>query len=288
MNDIILGTAQFGMDYGINNTRGKIPYDEIPAIMDRSFASGVDTVDTAVSYGESESIIGNYLKRSKKPFKVISKLPACGSEDVRKIVSGSLKKLNASTICGYLIHNFASYEKDAKVWSELEHLREGGIIEKIGFSLYTPSELEKILKAGLEIDIIQIPYSIFDHRFTPYLSALKKMGIELHARSVFLQGLCFKDPEKVGENFTPFKQILKKLRTLSGESAVPVSSICLDFVLQDEFIDKVIVGVDNLRHLEEILKAPEYSAKVNDILCKLDSFTLEDEDIILPFRWKKG
>jgi len=283
---IILGTAQFGMDYGIRNSRGKIPPEEVFKILDDAAASGIDTLDTAQSYGESEKVIGVYLKSSKKKLQVITKIPACAPQEVDRIFSDSLHRLGCDIVYGCLVHDFASYRDNKAVWKRVENIKRQRKASKIGFSLYYPHELESIFKDRLDVDIVQIPLSIFDQRFSGYLPQLKKRNIEVHARSVFLQGLLFEKPEGLDAYFVSVKDKLKSLNQISAAKAVPIFALCLNFIAQNKFINKVVIGIDAKGHLDQILGASEYAAKTAELTKELSDLRVDEERIILPFHWK--
>lgn len=286
MNKLALGTAQFGMDYGINNKRGKVPRPEVFDILQYARDSGIDTIDTAYSYGQSEEIIGEFIKSNKNTFKIISKLPECEHSNVGGLLKSSLRKLGVSGIYGYLVHCFPGYKKDEKIWNELENLRFAGKVKKIGFSLYSPDELEYLINKNLKIDIVQLPFSVFDQRFEQYLPGLKESGIEVHARSVFLQGLVFKNPDNLGMHFKKITDKVKKLNRLAGELGVSVVSLCAGFVMANKYIDKVLIGVDSLQNFIEITEASTKDFIEEKTIKAISGLRIEDEDIILPFNWK--
>lgn len=286
MNKFALGTVQFGMDYGINNKKGEIPQSEVFEILNQAIKFGVDTIDTAYSYGESERVLGNFIKFSKCNLKIISKLPSCESNRVKEIFKSSLNKLGVSSLYGYLVHNFEDYKNNPGIWDELEKLKYNGKVEKIGFSFYFPSEFESVLEDDLKIDMVQVPFSVFDQRFRPYFSELKRKKVEIYARSVFLQGLAFKEPAELDSYFEPIKNKIEQSILLSKETKIPIFALCLNFVIRCEFIDKVIVGVDNIQHFNEIMQSPAYISKLDNIIHQLSNLRVDDEKIILPFNWR--
>ncbi len=285
MNRLALGTVQFGMDYGINNRRGKVPRSEAFEILESARSSGIDTIDTASSYGDSEEVIGGFIRSDKNTFKIISKLPDCGHSEVIGIFEASLKKLGVSEVYGYLVHSFPSYKRDGKIWGELEDLRLEGKTKKIGFSVYSPDELQHLMDSGLKFDIVQLPFSVFDQRFEQYLPGLKKTGVEVHARSVFLQGLVFKKPDNLEKYFNKIRNKIVELNCLADESGSSIVSLCIGFAMANKYIDKVVVGVDSLQNFKEIA---EWNAKgfIKDETVKaISGLRIEDEDIVLPIRW---
>jgi aryl-alcohol dehydrogenase-like predicted oxidoreductase len=286
MNKIALGTAQFGMDYGINNKRGKIHPDEVFSILDEAARLGIDTLDTAYSYGDSEKIIGDFVRLGKNYFKIVSKMTACTREKTKEVFKESLNRLGVPVLYGYLLHNFEIYKKDEGIWGELEGMKSEGRVKKIGFSLYLPSELEYLLRRNLAIDIIQIPFSVFDQRFEPYLPRMKKRGIEVHARSIFLQGLVFQNPAKLDKYFETISEKVESLNSLSCKLGISIASLCVNFAIANEYIDKAVIGVDGMENLIEIAKISQDRFLSKDIMCDMLNMRIDDENILLPFKWK--
>lgn len=286
MNRIILGTAQFGMDYGINNKRGIIPQKEAWDILDEAIKLEVVTFDTASSYGASETVLGAYIQNSSKKLKIISKLSECKVQEAEGIFFGSLEKLKIDNFYGYLIHSLQFYKKNNQLWGFLEELKKEGRVEKIGFSLYFPYELEYIMERNLKIDLVQVPFSIFDQRFLPYFSELKEKGVEINTRSVFLQGLVFMKLETLDGSLTKIKEKLENLNVLAKENKLSMAALCINFALLNNLIDKVVIGVDSLENFKEVMSSLNYSSKVKAIISKLSEFREDDEKVILPFNWK--
>lgn len=287
---ISLGTAQFGLGYGIANRRGKISKKEAFEILDYAFRAGVDTIDTASAYGDSENLIGEFVGKNKCTFKIISKFSYSGSETekgVEDILHSSLSRLKADRIYGYLVHKFEDFLKNNALWDTLIGLKKKGLIEKIGFSIYTTEELKKIVDKRIPFDILQIPYSVFDRRFEGSLSLLKERGVEICSRSAFLQGLVFMEPETLPRSLAGAGNSVRMLRNLSAENNMPVGAVCLNFALTNPHIDKVIIGVDGLRHLKDNLADIRFMEKVRSIHDRLNGLMIKDEDILLPYRWSK-
>jgi len=284
---LCLGSAQFGMDYGINNPRGKIPKKEVFEIFSNAFASGIGFLDTASAYGESEKIIGEFHKNTRKRFNVISKFSLQGSKiGLREIAEASLKNLHVDRLYGYCFHNFNDYRQNPVLLENLNDLKADGMIQKTGYSLYYPEELEFILRLGLKIDFIQIPYSIFDRRFEKYFEVLKNKGIEIHVRSVFLQGLVFKKPWELEEILTKTTDKIQRLEDLSKKNRIPVYALCLGFALTNRFIDVATVGVDSAENLKEIISWSNYRRSFFAVDKKLASLRVDDEQIVIPLNWR--
>ena len=142
------------------------------------------------------------------------------------------------------------------------------------------------LKKKINFDIIQVPYNVFDRRFEPHFVKLKKVGVEIHVRSVFLQGLVFKNPGDLTGDFSKISGKLKLLAELAKKGNTSISSVCLNFAVANKLIDKVVVGVDSIGNLREILKAEKDIDYVNNISGELLNLKEDDEQIILPVNWK--
>ncbi len=250
IDKLSLGTAQFGLNYGIANKKGKIPKNETFEILGYACNSGVDTIDTAHAYGESEEIIGEFIAHTKSDFKVISKLPFLEKKhsDIKRIIYTSLSRLRMKDIYGYLVHGFKDFLEDHTLWNVLEDLKENKIIKNIGFSIYKIEELESILGEDVNLDILQVPYSVFDRRFERFFPILKEKNIKIYTRSIFLQGLAFLGRNDLSDNLLGARGYLKRLRDLAIENRVPISALCLNFVLLNPYVDNAIIGVDNRAH----------------------------------------
>lgn len=286
VNKLGLGTVQFGLKYGINNLRGQIPSKEVFEILDYATEVGINTLDTAYTYDESEDVIGEYISKSDKQFNIISKLPSKTDMTISVAIDRSLKKLHIKKLYGYLIHDFNKFRDNPQLISALIKIKNEGLIQKIGFSLYYPIELDTLLKEKVKFDMVQLPYNVFDQRFAPYFTILKEKNIEIHIRSVFLQGLVFKKPINLPKYFLPIRKHLEDLNKLADGLNVSISSLCLNFVLNNEFMDKVIIGVDSINNLKENLENLNDAEKVKRVMNRFFNLSFKDEKIILPVNWK--
>ena len=282
-----LGTAQFGSAYGIANQRGKIPESETHEILQWAQSQQISVLDTAAAYGHTEEILGRLRDKSPLNFKIVSKAADLESEknSLRGNLEKTLSRLRQKSIYGYLIHHFNNFLKQEGLSHDLKKLKQEGLVEKIGFSLYHPQELEYLLDHQIDFDMIQVPYNIFDQRFEPYFPLLVERNIEIHTRSVFLQGLFFLNNQQIKASLSAAWPQLKKLQDISAQAGIPLSYVCLCFVLLNPFIDYIIIGVDSIDQLKQNLRFAEYMAPVKSIYRELCSLSIDNEDILLPFRW---
>ena len=286
---LCLGTATFGLDYGVANTTGQIAPQDVYGILETSLAAGVDTWDTAVAYGTSERVLGDFLQQTEQRPAVISKLPTeMGknvSSTVEQVVHGSLERLNLNQLYGYLIHDFDDFSRDERIVDALLALQKKGVIKKVGFSLYLPSQLETLLEKGIPFDIVQVPYSLFDRRFSGLFPELCERGIEIHVRSVFLQGLMFLEPDILSGSLVEARPRVDLLRLIAADNGLSVGAIALNYVLGNPWLDKVVLGVDTLSQLQQSLGWLAWHDRVLVLEEALTPLATDNEMLVLPYKW---
>jgi len=258
---LALGTAQFGMNYGISNSVGKVNPEEAKEILALCRAEHINTIDTAQVYGESETVLGN---SGLEGFDVVTKITDKNNHDSIKT---SLERLKLPHIYAVLMHN--ENEMNEKNYAKLENYKSQGLAKKIGISVYSPAKLEIIMK-NYKIDIVQIPLNILDQRFLPLLPKLKEKDIEIHIRSVFLQGLLLM--KNIPDYFNSIKPMLNKM---------PKDRLgfCLHFVKNIEEVDKIVIGVTSKNELQQIICA--YNKKTFDY----SEYMVDDEKMVNPSLW---
>lgn len=267
-----LGTVQFGMRYGIANDAGIPDETEIAGVLDIAKECGIGYVDTANAYGKSEKRLGDYGVQN---FRVISKfMPEAVSGTVESQLQNSLSLLKTNTIYGYLSHRPEELLQNPAIWHKLIQLREQDKIEKIGFSLDRPAELQALLDKNIIPDLVQVPFNYLDRRFESLFSELKKLRVEIHARSAFLQGLFFL--KQIPASFNEVAHIIQELQRTVAE----LPSALVQFVLNNEHVDVAIIGVQDVAQLQQLLAGlhrpnplPEWNQQVS-------------EDILMPSRWR--
>ena len=199
-------------------------------------------------------------------------------------MNGSLQRLNAKCLKGYLAHGFDAF-KHKSIRQCLNEAKEQGLVQKVGVSVYYPEEVSWLLEETIEFDIIQLPFNIFDQRFRPLFTELKARDIEIHARSVFLQGLFFMDIDEVPQHFESIRDMLIELHQLAERAAVPLSALLLNHAVTQEEIDKVVIGVAGLTEVQENIGAYAHMEQSRRVFGELDAFAISDEQIVLPFNW---
>ena len=263
ISKIGLGTAQWGLDYGISNLDGITPCGEVTKILDYSKSCGINTIDTAREYGASEKVLGS---NDSSLFHLCTKVPSLRglqcSVDVESFfkssLNNSLSNLQIERLEYLLIHDCSDLlgHHSAHVVSLMKQCKDSGIAKKIGFSAYTSSQVCSVLD-NFRPDIVQIPFNILDQRLLSdgTLKHLSSLGIEIHARSIFLQGLLLMDPSKLDSYFTPFMPSILKWHQACKDLRLLPLDLALYFAASQSFIDKLIIGISNLHQLKEIVSS---------------------------------
>ena len=283
---LALGTVQFGLPYGIANRMGQVSRDEASAILKFAWAMGLDTLDTAIAYGESEQRLGEI---GVSQWQIISKLPlmpeSCPdiSSWVRKLVSDSLERLRVGRLYGLLLHHPQQLmgQRGQILYETINNLKQQGMVEKIGISVYDPQELEA-LTSSYQLDLVQAPFNVLDRRLitTGWLTKLKQAGTEVHVRSVFLQGLMLMDATSRPARFQKWRPLWNTWHEWLIENQLSPLQASLGFALANTEIDRVLVGVDTLQQLQEILSTAKIAIPSLPI-----ELSCEDSDLINPTRW---
>jgi aryl-alcohol dehydrogenase-like predicted oxidoreductase len=268
-----LGTAQFGSDYGVTNKRGQVSGARVEEILRFAAANGVRVLDTAAVYGASEDILGRALWNGH-PFRIVTKIaPGRG---VRESFLRSLERLRQDSVYGLLLHRAADLDHAAA--EQLLELKRQRLVSRIGLSIYEAAELARC-RALLFPDIVQAPLSIADQRLIRdgTLARLRAEAVEIHARSVFLQGLLLVEPARMPPALRPIGE---------HASSVGVSqlALALGFVAQVPEVDVALVGVTGLDELTEIVRACRAAPPRHDY----SQLAVGDENILNPSRWPKS
>ena len=283
---LALGTAQFGMRYGISNVRGKVSQEDGKAIIQYAASVGIDTIDTAIAYGDSEQILGDI---GVKDFKVVTKLPEIPDhinnvEDwVTKSIRDSIFYLGVDSLYALLLHRPSQLfeSKGVKILTAIKSLKESGLVKNLGVSVYAPFELETLFDT-YKFDIVQCPLNLVDRRLisSGWLKKLNTAGVEIHIRSCFLQGLLLLPRESIPSKFEAWNVLWDNWHTwMNSNKASPIEA-CISYVLSFPEITKVIVGVETKHQLEEIIGAVN-STQINNY----PNISSNVTDLINPANW---
>lgn len=288
MSRLAIGTVQFGLPYGVANQVGQVSRAEAKAMLQVALDNGIDTLDTAIAYGDSEACLG---KVGTSGFKLITKLPALPDSSVdintwvQQEVSASLLRMGVTKVYGLLLHRSEQLlgSRGVLLYKALESLKNDGLVQKIGISIYSPNELV-VLTPQYHFDLVQAPFSLVDRRLysTSWMQRLKDADVEIHTRSVFLQGLLLMSHADMPIKFAPWADLWETWNRWLADHDCSAVEACLAFPLSFPEIDRVVVGADSVGHLKQIIDA---ESKKN--VAKLPNLTSKDLNLIDPSRWKK-
>lgn len=283
---LALGTAQFGMPYGVANQAGQITLSEAKKILQFASDYGINVLDTAISYGESEVRLGQV---GVHDFKVVTKIPAipagCNNvaEWVGEQITASMRRLGTKTLYGLLLHRSEDLvgNNGLLLYESLLKFKDAGKVQKLGVSIYSPHELDNIGNL-FNIDLVQAPFNIVDQRLhlSGWLDILEARNVEVHARSVFLQGLLLMKPSDRPNKFKRWTAFWSQWDAWIQQTGVTPLTACIRFTCAFPQISKFIVGVDSIMQLKEIILASEESR------LEVPSWQIEmNSDLFTPSKW---
>lgn len=297
-NRLCLGTVQFGLDYGINNKRGKPTKANVFEMLDIAIDRGIRVFDTAVAYGNAEELLGEYIisRGYKNKMNIISKLrpnlidESC--KDPQYIVEEEIKKsmirMNIDVLDGYLLHTPTNFYNQG-IMEGLSRSKEKGLVKNIGVSIYEYNHAMDVVKSGI-VDYIQVPYSIFDQRMEngDFFEQVRKNNVKVFARSAFLQGLITMNSNEIPEYLNHAKRYLKMYDEIIKKYGITRIEGAINFVYNNPNVDFLVFGVDNKQQLmqdidivKKISIKDEFIQDIKEILSNVE------KSIIFPSLWAK-
>jgi aryl-alcohol dehydrogenase-like predicted oxidoreductase len=283
---LAIGCAQFGLPYGVTNKVGRVAPSEVAKILDYAKGVKISTLDTAISYGMSESVLG---KIGVSDWSIISKLPPLPNTSIDvhswvvEEVNASLNRLNITCLDGLLLHNpqdlIGVYGR--KIVEALDFLRAAGMVKKVGISIYQPLDLHEYLNVMIP-DIVQCPFSVLDHRLVTsgWAERLNKKNIEIHIRSIFLQGLLLVENSQRPPYFSKWQQTWDRWDLILKESNLSPIEACLNGVMFNELFHKVIIGINDLSHIVEIMNCCNF-----EMASVMEDISINDINLLHPSNW---
>lgn len=288
---LALGTVQFGKKYGISNKSGQTSRLETKKILRCAKEAKITLLDSATGYGNSEELLGTLLNRDTQ-FKIVTKTPYLRSDSISNVqikqiktaFHHSLQKLQKTKIYALLVHNANNLlvaNSDA-LYNALLELKLQNKVQKIGISVYDSTEIDRVLEK-YPFDIVQLPINLLDQRLinSGHLKILKKMNIEVHARSIFLQGLLQMSLDKIPPYFKSIYPLLSQLHTLLRTKNVTITQAAISFVKQINELDYILVGVNTKNQLMDNIKAFR-----KEVMIDFSEFAIENKDILNPSKWQ--
>lgn len=287
ISKLVIGSANFGQEYGLTNYSGKVSNAELEGILDLGHRAGIKIIDTAQAYGNSETRIGAFC--SNPHFDIVTKIGVNARADyikdvVSELVIQSCKKLKRKHLYAVLLHQpqilLGNYGEE--IFRELLKLKDKNIISKIGISVYSPEILEPVSRQ-FKVDIVQVPFNVFDQQIllSGWSSRLKENGTEIHSRSVFLQGLLLMQKSNLHPYFwSNWSALFNDWYRYLEKNNVDALRVTLKVALQQEWIDKVVVGVDNAKQLRALIEIEKSSD-----LPELPKLWCNEPELINPSNW---
>lgn len=284
---LILGTVQFGLKYGINNTIGKPNDNEVLSLLKIAYSSGIRVLDTAEAYGNAHKLIGNYHKKQdNSKFEIITKFPHDIKYNlIKSKVFEYLDLMNVNTLDVMMFHSFDSFKSNYNALKTLNELKSDGLINNIGVSVYTNTQLESLLNEDL-ITVVQLPFNLLDNFSVRgnLINKLKEKGKVIHTRSAFLQGLFFKRHSDDIFIVQALKPHLKTLNQITKEQGCSMEELALSYCINQKNINNVIIGVDSINQLNANIKAASYELNEEALKC-VNNITVENLELLNPSLW---
>ena len=287
---LALGTVQFGLPYGIINHSGQVPFEQASEVLSMARTHGIEYLDTAIAYGNSEARLG---KIGVRGFQVITKLPplpkvmpvgvADAGSWAKAHLTASLQRLRIDSIYGLLLHKSTDLlgPIGQTLLKTLKEFRDQGLVKKIGVSIYAPEELETVLSLS-KLDLVQAPFNLVDRRLetSGWLRRLKDLDVEVHTRSAFLQGLLLTSAGSLPPKFLPWVGLWHTWQQWQADTGCSALGACLAFAKSFPEVDRLVVGVDGVTHLQGILEALSEQVPQN-----WPDISSVDDQLVNPARW---
>jgi aryl-alcohol dehydrogenase-like predicted oxidoreductase len=261
---LALGTVQFGLAYGLAAGHKQVVSADVEQILMDARQSGIRLLDTAASYGESETVIG--ASKAAGSFQVISKtlpirqpvLTGAYLDNIKAAFAQSLTRLGRTRLEGLLVHDAQDLlaQGGDGLWIWMEGLKHEGVVARIGISVYD-SETARLLAGRYAVDIVQIPFNLFDQRIVQdgFLDFCRNYSIAVHARSIFLQGLALMQAHDMPANLSGLRPNLQRLDALAQSTQRSAHDLALTYVAQWPEIEQIVVGVHHQYQLAQLVNA---------------------------------
>ena len=295
-----LGTVQLGLSYGINNADGKPSQETANAILNAALDGGINTLDTAGAYGDSEVVIGNWLKTiapEKRPF-IVTKaagLDHSSLENLRKDLFGRVKaskeRLSVEQLDLLMLHHFDDYLCDKEnVRTVMEELKASGEVRFIGASAYSHHDYAELAETGF--DATQIPLNLFDWKQIENggLKKLEQSGMMVFVRSVYLQGLVFQKPETLAPHMEFARPTLEKFQFLCNKYNLTPAALALSYALSLPGVTSLVLGSEKAEQVQQNLELMEQAVDLSaEQMAEIRELFLDTPAQVLnPALWPKA
>lgn len=285
-----LGTVQFGLDYGVSNTSGQVAPDEVRRILQKAAEHGISVLDTAAGYGNAEAVLGQCrppgaafsIVTKTQPLKAVC-VDDAGLWQVAANFEASLSSLGRQSVYGLLVHHGGDLllPGGERLYATLRQWQAEGRVTKIGVSVYDRAEINALFER-YAFDLVQLPLSVFDQRLLRdgTLTTLHRAGVEIHARSVFLQGVLLMESSDLPDHLRGLKPCLDTFQAIAKDMKVSQMTAALGFLKSIPEIAVALVGVLSTRQLQECIDAYNLAAPTSFSSC-----AVTDETLVDPRSW---
>jgi aryl-alcohol dehydrogenase-like predicted oxidoreductase len=285
MATIVLGTVQFGLDYGINNLTGKPDENIVHSLLWQAYEAGIRSLDTADVYGNADELIGSFHRKTGLHFAINTKFTGGTIANIHEKLKKSLQTLATDHIETYFYHSFKEYISSG-LQAEINQCKKEKLINAVGVSVYTNTELLTAIDDPF-VDVVQLPFNLLDNTSQrgALLKKAKQRDKKVQVRSVFLQGLFFKDLQALPVFLLPLKPYLQKIHMIAEKAAMPIERMCLQYAGAQTDIDEIVIGVDSITQLDkniEALRAP----LTKEVIHAIDELQVKETELLYPFNWK--
>ncbi len=296
LSQMMLGTVQFGMPYGIANQIGQPGYRDIVAIIDLATSGGVNCFDTAAAYGQSEEILGRALKELGLADKVtvVTKVRALTAEElsnprlaesaIKASIELSLQRLQLDCLPIVLFHR----ECDAEFLGVLAKLRDQGKVRHFGVSCSNIPGAAVEFVHGRQASALQIPANIVDHRHlhSGVLADSITQNVALFIRSVYLQGLLAMAEETIPDKLRGILPERQRLTSIAIASGLSLTELALRYLLSLPGITSILTGVETREQVQQNLAMFSKGELSEDIMAAIHQDAVElPELLITPSMW---
>ncbi len=286
-NKLVLGTVQMGLPYGINNSAGKISFENSCQILAKAFELGIVTLDTAEAYGDAHRVIGEFHKANPKvKFDIITKIPHdIDNVKIEERIEMYCQELHVYCLEVLMFHSFDSYKNNQHLLAILSTIKNKGLIKNIGVSVYTNEQIESLLQDDA-VSVVQMPFNLLDNESIrgELMQKLRAKGKKIHTRSAFLQGLFFKDGLSTNLVTQQLSNQLLDIRKLASEENISIAALALGYCLSQKNIDQVLIGVDSIEHLIDNVNAADYQIR-KELIERINLIRVENTDLLNPSLW---
>lgn len=288
---ISLGTVQWGHSYGLTDDSSIVSHAEINSLIELAMKENIYCLDTSQNYGNAEELIGKYVgMKIPSITKMSIQAREVSSNTAENIVKNSINisrnKLNVQTLKGILIHNtdFLYSKYAPKYIDALIKAKNSGLIHKFGFSIYESRDLINVLNL-CDPDILQIPLNVFNQEFLtcPMIAKLSYRGCEIHARSIFLQGLLLLKMKSLPDFFKRYQKDLFEWKEFCIQNEISPMEGCISFIKTAKYVDVVILGVNSKKQFQENITAFNQSLRLD-----YSRFSKRENNLTDPRQWNLG